>query len=106
MTCFRYALIIITALVNRTGRKTPTVLTCLLFQMTGTLKNNGHDITFYVRQSRTTRWSGANVTGGPLSYSYRVDQIKFHFGQVDSEGSEHSVGTRKFPVEAGIMLLL
>lgn len=40
-----------------------------------------------------------NFTGGPLSYSYRVFQIKIHFGSMDSVGSEHSVAKKSFPGE-------
>ncbi|XP_076446335.1 carbonic anhydrase-related protein 10-like [Babylonia areolata] len=71
--------------------------------ISGFLQNNGHDITFYAGHSGNSFWDGVNITGGPLSYRYRVDQIKFHFGLVDSEGSEHTVGRRSFPVEIQIL---
>ncbi|KAL8569321.1 hypothetical protein ACOMHN_024269 [Nucella lapillus] len=67
--------------------------------MSGFLQNNGHDITFYAEHSGMSRWDGVNITGGPLSYRYRVDQIKLHFGLADSEGSEHTVAGKSFPVE-------
>ena len=42
------------------------------------------------------------LTGGPLSYTYRVQFIKLHFGRVDQMGSEHTVGGRPFPMEVGL----
>ncbi|XP_070198585.1 carbonic anhydrase-related protein 10-like [Littorina saxatilis] len=82
----------------------PTLSPLLLFGdlMTGTLRNNGHDITFSVQHNGNPRYDGVNITGGPLSYTYRVDQIKFHFSLVDFEGSEHSIGKKSFPVEIQI----
>ncbi|KAK7476937.1 hypothetical protein BaRGS_00031796, partial [Batillaria attramentaria] len=70
--------------------------------LSGTLHNNGHDITLYVDHSgRHTH--GVNLTRGPLSYNYRVDRIKFHFGRDDNEGSEHKVQGTHFPVEIQIL---
>lgn len=40
-----------------------------------------------------------NLTGGPLSYRYRFQEIHIHYGLHDQFGSEHSVGGYSFPAE-------
>lgn len=40
-----------------------------------------------------------NLTGGPLSYRYRFQEIHLHFGLHDQFGSEHSVQGHFFPAE-------
>ena len=44
------------------------------------------------------------ISMGPLSYVYRLHQIKLHFGEHDNWGSEHSVAGKYFAAEVGIML--
>ncbi|PVD34586.1 hypothetical protein C0Q70_05862 [Pomacea canaliculata] len=74
---------------------------CLI--LSGTLQNNGHDVTFYVNHSsHSTRQM--TVTSGPLSYTFRVDRVRFHFGRNENEsGSEHTVGGQGFLVEMQIL---
>ncbi|XP_045102307.1 carbonic anhydrase-related protein 10-like [Portunus trituberculatus] len=43
-----------------------------------------------------------NITGGPLSYRYRVGQVQLHFGSKDHMGSEHTVNGTSFPAEIQI----
>lgn len=45
------------------------------------------------------------ISGGPLSYTYRVHYIKLHFGRVDQIGSEHTVSGKPFPLEVSALLL-
>lgn len=40
-----------------------------------------------------------NLTGGPLSYRYRFQEIHIHYGLHDQFGSEHSVEGYFFPAE-------
>lgn len=40
-----------------------------------------------------------NISGGPLSYSYRVYEIQLHFGRGDHQGSEHLLAGIAFPAE-------
>lgn len=40
-----------------------------------------------------------NITGGPLSYRYRFQEIHIHYGLHDQFGSEHSVQGYTFPAE-------
>ncbi|XP_025087999.1 putative carbonic anhydrase-like protein 1 [Pomacea canaliculata] len=72
-------------------------------ELSGTLQNNGHDVTFYVNHSsHSTRQM--TVTSGPLSYTFRVDRVRFHFGRNENEsGSEHTVGGQGFLVEMQIL---
>ncbi|CAL4154358.1 unnamed protein product, partial [Meganyctiphanes norvegica] len=43
-----------------------------------------------------------NISGGPLSYRYKVHQVQLHFGSQDHMGSEHSVNGTQFPAEVQI----
>ncbi|ESO88490.1 hypothetical protein LOTGIDRAFT_125950, partial [Lottia gigantea] len=69
-------------------------------EFTGYLVNNGHDITFEIEE---LRWKGVNISGGPVSYNYRVKEIKLHFGTNNSYGSEHSINGKVFPAEIHIL---
>lgn len=40
-----------------------------------------------------------NITGGPLSYRYRFEEMHIHYGLHDQYGSEHSVQGYTFPAE-------
>lgn len=40
-----------------------------------------------------------NITGGPLSYTYKIIDIKFHYGIKGYAGSEHKIGNKSFPAE-------
>nr|KAG5709279.1 hypothetical protein BaRGS_018031 [Batillaria attramentaria] len=62
----------------------------------GHLINTGNDITYQVDPKFDPPYL---MSGGPLSYTYRVQYVKLHFGRVDQIGSEHTVGGRPFPLE-------
>ena len=56
--------------------------------VSGTLTNNGHAPTLKINKPKGT----ASLTGGPLGESvYKLEQLHFHFGCDDNEGSEHTV---------------
>lgn len=40
-----------------------------------------------------------NISGGPLGYSYRLEEVRLHFGSEDSMGSEHLLNGQGFPGE-------
>lgn len=40
-----------------------------------------------------------NISGGPLGYSYRLEEVRLHFGSEDSQGSEHLLNGQGFPGE-------
>ncbi|XP_041359715.1 carbonic anhydrase-related protein 10-like isoform X2 [Gigantopelta aegis] len=67
--------------------------------VSGMLENNGHDITFTV----SNRSRSVNLTGGPLSYRYRVAQIRLHFSTDDHQGSEHTIDGKSFSLEFHIV---
>ncbi|CAG5126882.1 unnamed protein product, partial [Candidula unifasciata] len=66
----------------------------------GLLLNTGHDITLEVKGDGLTL---LNISEGPLSYTYRLAEIKFHLSTNDSLGSEHRVSGRPFPGEMHII---
>ena len=69
----------------------------LFLQVSGTLINYGFDLTFEVNE--TMPRNSANLSLGPLSYKYRISQIKVHFGSRNGSGSEHTIGGNKFDGE-------
>ncbi|XP_076071747.1 carbonic anhydrase-related protein 10-like [Mytilus galloprovincialis] len=62
----------------------------------GRLETNGLDITFSLDEDTQHLF---NITGGPLSYSYKITDVKFHYGIKGYAGSEHKIGNRTFPAE-------
>jgi hypothetical protein len=40
-----------------------------------------------------------NITGGPLTYSYQVEEIHLHYGTREGVGSEHTINGHAFPAE-------
>jgi Eukaryotic-type carbonic anhydrase len=60
------------------------------------LKNTGHDVKLELDE---TSAHYVNISGGPLSYHYRVAEVVIHFGSTDSSGSEHTIGGQHFPAE-------
>lgn len=40
-----------------------------------------------------------NISGGPLAYSYRLEEVRLHFGSEDEQGSEHMLNGQAFPAE-------
>jgi len=67
-----------------------------LRQVNGTLTNTGHDIRLSLDDT-TTHY--VNISGGPLSYHYRVAELVLHFGSTDNVGSEHTIDALQFPAE-------
>jgi len=44
------------------------------------------------------------LTGGPLSGTYRLRQIHFHWGSNDEAGSEHAVDGMKYAAEVRLYM--
>ncbi|XP_028274128.1 carbonic anhydrase 15 [Parambassis ranga] len=61
-----------------------------------TLKNDGHSVVLQVG-------SGMEVSGGGLTDLYHTIQLHFHWGGPASNGSEHTVDTRRYPMEMHIV---
>ncbi|XP_060579909.1 carbonic anhydrase-related protein 10-like [Ruditapes philippinarum] len=70
-------------------------------KINGWLVNTGNDLIIEVNKAKNS--SSFVFTGGPLSYNYRLDQIKIHFGIYDEIGSEHTIAGKQFPVEFQII---
>ena len=64
--------------------------------MSGTLVNTGHDVKILLDESGP---HVVNISAGPLTYNYKVCEIIFHFGSIDSMGSEHTINGQSFPAE-------
>ncbi|KAH3839896.1 hypothetical protein DPMN_113336 [Dreissena polymorpha] len=71
-------------------------------RVNGTLRNTRHDLTFEVNYSDPHSNSFIFRTG-PLSYAYRLYNIKMHFGLFDDLGSEHTIAGKRFPIELQFM---
>jgi hypothetical protein len=72
-------------------------------QIKGVLVNTGQDLKLVVKETDTNPFI---FTGGPLSYQYTLFEIKLHFGDNNSKGSEHSIGGKKFPLEVIINIIV
>ncbi|KAL5011990.1 hypothetical protein ScPMuIL_010541 [Solemya velum] len=66
----------------------------------GKLYNTGQDITYEISDMD---FRHLNFTGGPLSYHYRANKLKIHFGLKDHHGSEHTVDGKSFAAEVQLL---
>ncbi|XP_066986879.1 carbonic anhydrase-related protein 10-like [Macrobrachium rosenbergii] len=66
----------------------------------GELVNTGHSLEWRIITS--PQRSSVNLSGGPLSYTYSVSHLRLHFGERDSQGSEHTIANYAFPAELQI----
>ena len=56
--------------------------------VSGKIVNNGHAPTLNIDKTK----GACRLSGGPLGYNkYKLQQLHFHFGCEDGEGSEHTV---------------
>ena len=44
-----------------------------------------------------------NISGGPMTYSHRLEEIRLHFGSEDSQGSEHLLNGQAFSGEVSAL---
>uniref|UniRef100_A0A673AKA8 Carbonic anhydrase n=1 Tax=Sphaeramia orbicularis TaxID=375764 RepID=A0A673AKA8_9TELE len=61
-----------------------------------TLENDGHSVVLHVG-------GGMSVSGGGLPGLYHTVQLHFHWGSPASNGSEHTVDGRRYPMEMHIV---
>lgn len=73
---------------------------CLLLQISGTMYNTGRHVSF-----RPDPVQLVNVSGGPLPYSHRLQEIRLHFGSEDGFGSEHRIDGDSFSAEVNTTLV-
>jgi len=64
------------------------------------LQNNGHSVELEILSITP---STAILSGGPLTRSYQLLQLHFHWGENDTLGSEHAVDGAKFPLEVHLV---
>lgn len=78
-------------------------------QISGILVNTGHGVVFKIDTNTTEPYDDShlaiNITGGPLSYRYRFEEIHIHYGLSDQFGSEHSVQGYIFPAEVSLFFI-
>ncbi|GBN76552.1 hypothetical protein AVEN_119808-1 [Araneus ventricosus] len=77
-----------------------SIVSVFFQQVNGVIQNTGHGVVFRVDTGQHS--PVVNISGGPLSYSYRVQEIHLHFGRTDGQGSEHRVGSHAFPAEVDL----
>ena len=61
--------------------------------------NTGNDLTLRLSDNCSL---AANFSDGPLMYTYRVAQLKLHFGKTDTVGSEHFFDGNGFAAVVGM----
>lgn len=61
------------------------------------LLNNGHTV------QATFKSGKSNISGGYLLSQFRALQMHFHWGSEDSQGSEHQISGKKYPMEVHIV---
>lgn len=65
-------------------------------RVSGSLHNTGQSVIFRVEKGSKHH---VNITGGPLVYKYRFQDLYIHFGAANHQGSEHLVNGAAFPAE-------
>lgn len=66
------------------------------FKISGTLHNTGQSLVFRVEKDTKQH---VNISSGPLAYRYQFEEIYFHYGTDNNQGSEHHVHGYSFPGE-------
>ncbi|MED6291598.1 Carbonic anhydrase- protein 10, partial [Characodon lateralis] len=66
--------------------------------MGGTMYNTGKHVSL-----RPDKTHLVNISGGPLGYSYRLEEVRLHFGSEDALGSEHLLNGQGFPGEVQLI---
>uniref|UniRef100_A0A668AHH4 Carbonic anhydrase 10 n=1 Tax=Myripristis murdjan TaxID=586833 RepID=A0A668AHH4_9TELE len=67
-------------------------------RMGGTMYNTGKHVSL-----RPDKAHLVNISGGPLGYSYRLEEVRLHFGSEDAQGSEHLLNGQGFPGEVQLI---
>ncbi|KAM7372611.1 hypothetical protein PAMP_009767 [Pampus punctatissimus] len=70
----------------------------MTMEMGGTMYNTGKHVSL-----RPDKAHLVNISGGPLGYSYRLEEVRLHFGSEDSQGSEHLLNGQGFPGEVQLI---
>lgn len=68
-------------------------------QVSGTIENTGQSLVF--RIDKDSKYV-LNITEGPLTYRYQLQEFYIHFGTNNNLGSEHKIQGYSFPAEVTI----
>uniref|UniRef100_A0A3Q2QZ27 Carbonic anhydrase Xa n=1 Tax=Fundulus heteroclitus TaxID=8078 RepID=A0A3Q2QZ27_FUNHE len=60
----------------------------------GTMYNTGRHVSLRLEKEHLV-----NISGGPMTYSHRLEEIRLHFGSEDGQGSEHLLNGQAFSGE-------
>lgn len=66
----------------------------VLLQVGGTMYNTGRHVSLRLDKEHLV-----NISGGPMTYSHRLEEIRLHFGSEDGQGSEHLLNGQAFSGE-------
>lgn len=69
-------------------------LIVFFFQVGGTMYNTGRHVSLRLDKEHLV-----NISGGPMTYSHRLEEIRLHFGSEDGQGSEHLLNGQAFSGE-------
>lgn len=79
----------------RNGRRRALFdLLLIALQVSGTMYNTGRHVSLRLDKEHLV-----NVSGGPMTYSHRLEEVRLHFGSEDSQGSEHLLNGQAFSGE-------
>ncbi|PIO27241.1 hypothetical protein AB205_0079680, partial [Aquarana catesbeiana] len=66
--------------------------------VSGTMYNTGRHVSLRLDKEHLV-----NISGGPLTYSHRLEEIRLHFGSEDGQGSEHLLNGQAFSGEVQLI---
>ena len=87
---------ILLGLVRNGKRRALFDLLPIALQVSGTMYNTGRHVSLRLDKEHLV-----NISGGPMTYSHRLEEIRLHFGSEDSQGSEHLLNGQAFSGEVG-----
>ncbi|KAI7797204.1 hypothetical protein IRJ41_020222, partial [Triplophysa rosa] len=64
----------------------------------GTMYNTGRHVSLRLDKEHLV-----NISGGPVTYSHRLEEIRLHFGSEDGQGSEHLLNGQAFSGEVQLI---
>ncbi|KAL4834540.1 hypothetical protein H8958_004841 [Nasalis larvatus] len=70
----------------------------IALQVSGTMYNTGRHVSLRLDKEHLV-----NISGGPMTYSHRLEEIRLHFGSEDSQGSEHLLNGQAFSGEVQLI---
>ena len=73
--------------------------------VSGTLMNNGHTLQLDVSDDVDLYVYGSSLGDNAGDTKYRLQQVQFHWGLSQKEGSEHTIDGNRFPMELQLVHL-